>query len=59
MFMQTQVRMPVVVMGRMSQHFPELENFIPERWSREDKLPNMFPPYLQVRFGAHGCLGEG
>jgi len=29
--------MPVSVMGRMSQYFPEPERFLPERWNRENK----------------------
>ena len=52
--------MPVALMGRISQNFPEPECFLPERWSREnkDKLPNMFAS-LPFGFGARMCLGEG
>ena len=52
--------MPVSVMGRMSQNFPEPERFLPERWSREnkDKLPNMFAS-LPFGFGTRMCVGEG
>jgi len=51
--------MPVIVMGRMSQYFPEPERFLPERWSRENKdtLPNMFAS-LPFGFGTRMCLGE-
>jgi len=52
--------MPVAVMGRISQNFPEPERLLPERWSREnkDKLPNMFAS-LPFGFGTRMCLGEG
>ena len=52
--------MPVSVMGRISQNFPEPERFLPERWNRENKdtLPNMFAS-LPFGFGTRMCLGEG
>jgi len=52
--------MPVAVMGRLSQYFPEPERFLPERWSRENKdtLPNMFAS-LPFGFGTRMCVGEG
>ena len=51
--------MPVAVMGRLSQNFPEPERFLLERWSRENKdmLPNMFAS-LPFGFGTCMCVGE-
>ena len=51
--------MPLTVMGRMSEYFPEPDRFLPERWSRENKdtLPNMFAS-LPFGFGTRMCVGE-
>ena len=50
--------MPQMVMGRLPQLFPEPDQFLPERWSRDkENTPNMFAS-LPFGFGSRMCPGE-
>ena len=57
--MQTEILMPVVVMGRMPQLFSNPEQFSPERWSRDNK--EQMHPFASLPFGTgpRMCVGEG
>ncbi len=56
---QTEVMMPQILIGRMPELYSEPDQFIPERWNKENKdtLPSMFAQ-LPFGFGARMCVGE-
>ena len=50
--------MPLMVMGRLPQLFPEPDCFKPERWSTDaEDAPNVFGS-LPFGFGARMCVGK-
>ena len=50
--------MPQIIIGRMPELYSEPDEFIPERWDKEnkDKLPSMFA-HLPFGFGPRMCAG--
>ena len=55
---QTSIYIPLTVIGRLPQFFPEPESFMPERWSKENsKKPPSFA-FLPFGFGPRICPGE-
>ena len=50
--------MPLMVMGRLPQHFPEPDRFKPERWSTDaEDAPDVFAS-LSFGFGPRMCIGK-
>ena len=50
--------MPVIVMGHMSELFPNPEQFSPERWSREHKEHIHAFASLPFGTGPRMCVGK-
>ncbi len=55
---QVAIVMTNAASGKLPEHFPELDKFMPERWSRDNKqLPNPFTS-LPFGFGRRMCVGK-
>jgi cytochrome P450 len=53
------VTMPMLVIGRMEQYFPNSpEKFIPDRWNREGEYPKNRFVFLPFGFGPRMCIGR-
>ena len=58
LFLQTEILMPFVVMGRMPELFSNPEQFSPERWSRENKEQVHSFASLPFGTGPRMCVGK-
>lgn len=58
MRLQSEILMPVVVMGRMPQLFSNPDRFSPERWSRENKEQMHSFASLPFGTGPRMCVGK-
>ena len=59
-FPQTQIFLSQYIMGRDENLYPNANEFMPERWLRENKSEQAIHPFTTqpFGFGARSCLGK-